>query len=162
MYKGGPLCNPWLRSEKVFVDLPYTQDVVNSVAVKLLGTVHETKVRPVCKAMFKEAVCRYLYPNCTTTDTGQIERAKLCKSCAKLFKDCADSFIHMIDIAQGKFPNLWEDFKPVHVKQADLSCDLWPSAASNQNIPCLTLRGGNDFMVYLDIRYSWTYIRLPI
>ena len=148
VYKGGPLCEPWIHNQTVFVDPPYTQEVVNSVAEKLLVDIRpfidESQVGPVCDAMLKEVVCRYLYPNCTITDTGHIERAMMCyKSCAKLIEDCGNSLLHMISVVTLRFPTLWNNFNPVHVRLADLSCSR--DHLSSPGVSCLTLVESNNF-----------------
>jgi hypothetical protein len=91
--------------------------------------------------MFKEAVCRYLYPNCSITSTGNVERAEMCySSCARLIHDCGKNLLYMIALVQAKFPDLWDNFNPVNVHLEDLACDR-EVLNSKQSSSCLTLIG---------------------
>ena len=151
VYKCGPLCEPWLRDQAVFVDPPYTQEAAHSVLKKMLvdirPLINETLLVPLCDVMFKEVLCRYVFPNCTVTETGQVKRARMCyESCARLIQGCGKSFFHFFSILKWKHPNLWETFNPIHVKLSDLLCsrELLPRAASNPEFSCLKFAESND------------------
>jgi hypothetical protein len=139
MYNGGPVCEPWLHNETVFVDVSYGQDNINFVVEKLLAF-DETAVGPLCTVMLKESVCRYFFPNCTITENGYIERARMCyRGCATLMNHCGHTLLYIIAFVQGKFRTLWDSFKPVHVNLDDLACSR-ELLASNEKLSCLTLK----------------------
>jgi hypothetical protein len=144
VYKGGPLCEHWLRNRTVFVDPRFTQEDMRQVVEQLFSSVpftNETRFLSECNAIFNETICKYLFPNCTVGENGEIHRARVCfESCHKL-KFCSNSFYHILSIKAKKFPDLWDNFNPLHLKLSDISCprDLLPTANSRPGLSCLVL-----------------------
>ena len=107
---------------------------------------NETVVVPACDVMFSEVVCRYLFPNCTLRDTGEVQRARVCfESCDKIVQECGTTIDHFISIFSKRFPDVWDYFNAVHIKLSDLTCSrgLLPSAGSTPGLSCLTLLESN-------------------
>lgn len=159
LYKGGPLCEPWLRNKTVFVDYRYPQEVVDSYArqitVGLMPFIDRNQFPPACDIVVQEGICRYLYPNCTTTQSGAIERARLCgESCQKIMdpqNPCKDSVLHLIGVGVLRVPRVFQEFAAVHVYLPSFSCDPKQLPTAGPGISCLDLVESKDVLLKLRI-----------
>ena len=134
MYNAGPICQPYISNKTVFVDpdAKYSQDKMAKFLSYLLLQLNSTlgvgsqSLWPACQGQIKEALCRYFFPNRTTTPSGVIVKAVICReSCQAVFLDQTKRCTGVCLTAAGAaiFYARQKGFTPVHVDSDEFGCN---------------------------------------
>ena len=116
MYKRGLFCDQWLDNRTVFVDSQFPQDRISA----FLSSAFRLASDDPCKEFTEATLCRYSYPNCTTTETGIIRRAQLCSHNCQQFEHCREYISNFGLLLATHDSTPLNDFKPSHVDVNDL------------------------------------------
>ena len=150
LYNGGSICQPYRANETVFVDPDpqYSQDKMTVFLRYLLDQLSSSALSSSpewspCYGQILEGLCRYFFPNCSTTSSGTIQRALICReSCDEVFLDqsrpCTNVFLKAagasIFFARSK------NFLPAHVDSREFGClsEVLPSQKES-NYTCMAV-----------------------
>lgn len=133
IYNAGSICQQYMSNQTVFVDpdTKYSQDKMATFLSHLLIKLNSTlgvgtqSLWTTCYNQLEEALCRYFFPNCSTTPSGDIVRALTCReSCVEIFLDRTKRCTKTLITAAGAaiVYARQEEFKPAHVDSGEFAC----------------------------------------
>ena len=112
-YKSGQYCDRWLiQNQTVFVDRHYPQEAVSKYVNLTMSFAR--KGNPVCRQLLDQALCRFVFPNCTTNGFS-LEVAQLCAGSCEQLAPCTTDILQIATDVAAAIPTFFKDFRASHI-----------------------------------------------